>query len=396
MSDSVYLNDLGIVNALGCGQAEVRRNMLAGKAPGMRLQAAPVSGRTFFTGQVLAGLPSVPAEFAAYASHNTQLLLETLEQIKPTVLAALQRYTPDRIAVVMGSSTGGVAETEQAVRFHSQNGHLPEQFDYRQHEVGSSAEFVARYFGLTGPAYGISTACSSSGKVLASARSLLQQGYCDVVIAGGADSLCELTLQGFKSLEAVSDELCNPFSINRKGINIGEAAAVFVVSRERAGVRLCGVGESSDAWHMSAPEPGGDGAMRAMQAALADAGLEPAVIDYLNLHGTGTRLNDSMESHAVQRVLGSNCCASSSKPLTGHTLGAAGATEAGLCWLLLTSGNDREVIPHLYDGQFDPAFSKIRLCETALAASPVNTVMSNSFAFGGSNVSIILGRLHDA
>jgi 3-oxoacyl-[acyl-carrier-protein] synthase-1 len=231
--------------------------------------------------------------------------------------------------------------------------------------------------------------------VFASARGLIEQGLCDAVIVGGADSLCELTLNGFKALEALADERCNPFSSNRKGINIGEGAAIFVMSAEPHGVLMAGVGESCDAFHMTAPEPTGEGAQQAMRAALADAQLEASAIDYLNLHGTGTRLNDSMEGNAVYAVFGSHVLASSSKPLTGHTLGAAGAIEVGLCWLLLNNANVYEAVPHIYDGQFDPAFSKLTLCESAVTHVPVKFAMSNSFAFGGSNVSVILGRILD-
>jgi 3-oxoacyl-[acyl-carrier-protein] synthase-1 len=167
------------------------------------------------------------------------------------------------------------------------------------------------------------------------------------------------------------------------------------MSREPHGVLMAGVGESSDAFHMTAPEPNGEGALQAMQAALAEAQLEAASIDYINLHGTGTRLNDGMECNAVYSLFGSRVLASSSKPLTGHTLGAAGATEAALCWLLLNNANVYEAVPHIYDGQFDPAFSRITLCETATTRVPIKFAMSNSFAFGGSNVSVILGRILD-
>jgi 3-oxoacyl-[acyl-carrier-protein] synthase-1 len=256
-----------------------------------------------------------------------------------------------------------------------------------------SAEFIADYLQTKGPVYSISTACSSSGKVFASARGLLDQDLCDVVIVGGADSLCELTLNGFKALEALADERCNPFSSNRKGINIGEGAAIFLLSREPRGVLLAGVGESSDAFHMTAPQPQGEGAQQAMNAALTEAQLDAGAIDYINLHGTGTRLNDEMECNAVYSLFGSHVPASSTKPLTGHTLGAAGAIEAGLCWLLLNNANVCEVAPHIYDGEFDPAFNKLSLCETATTQGSVNFAMSNSFAFGGSNVSVILGRI---
>ena len=388
----VYLNELGIVNALGCGKAAVYHNMLAGNAPGMGPMTMPITQKTFYVGQVADALPAIPPALATFGSRNNQLILAALQQIEPAIQTALALYSAARIGVVMGSSTGGVAEAELAFAALNNKGSFPPDFNYRQQEIGVSAEFIADYFQTTGPIYSISTACSSSAKVLASARGLLDQDLCDAVIVGGADSLCELTLNGFKALDALSDERCNPFSSNRKGINIGEGAAIFLMSREPHGVLMAGVGESSDAFHMTAPEPKGEGALQAMRAALAEAQLDAESIDYINLHGTGTRLNDGMECNAVYALFGSRVLASSSKPLTGHTLGAAGATEAALCWLLLNNANVYEAVPHIYDGQFDPAFSKLTLCETAVTHVPVKFAMSNSFAFGGNNVSIVVAR----
>lgn len=392
MTAPVYLNDLGIACALGCGKSTVRRNMLAGTAPGMGPFAAPLTGRIFHVGQITEPLPALPPPLQMLASRNSQMILQAIQQIEPAVVAALGRYPAGRIGVVMGTSTSGVAGTELAIAALRHSGSLPLGYDYRQQEVGACAELIARHFHLKGPVYGISTACSSSGKVFASARGLIDAGFCDAVILGGADSLCELTLSGFKALDAVADERCNPFSLNRKGINVGEAATVFLMSREAQGVVLAGVGEASEAWHMSAPDPSGAGAQRAMQAALSDAGVEPSDIGYINLHGTGTRLNDAMESHAVYALFGATVPASSTKPLTGHTLGAAGATEAALLWLLLNDADAGAVIPHRYDGCADPALSPIHLCQDTRAPLPVTYAMSNSFAFGGNNVSVILGR----
>ncbi|MES2626117.1 MAG: beta-ketoacyl-[acyl-carrier-protein] synthase family protein [Pseudomonadota bacterium] len=391
----VYLNELGIINALGNSKDTVYHNMLAGNAPGMGLMTTAVTQKTFYAGQVVDELPSIPAELSNFGSRNNQLILAALSQIEAPIRTALEKYSPARIGVVMGSSTGGVAEAEVAFAELHNKGSFPDDFSYRQQEIGVSAEFIADYFQTRGPVFSISTACSSSGKVFASARGLIEQGLCDAVIVGGADSLCELTLNGFKSLEALSDERCNPLSSNRKGINIGEGAAIFLMSHEPYGVLMAGVGESSDAFHMTAPEPKGEGALQAMQTALTDAKLDASAIDYINLHGTGTRLNDGMECNAVYSLFGDHVLASSSKPLTGHTLGAAGATEAGLCWLLLNNANVYEVAPHIYDGQFDPEFSKLSLCESSVTKTPVKFAMSNSFAFGGSNVSVILGRLLD-
>lgn len=393
MTAPVYLNELGIICALGSGKTTVQRNMLTGEAPGMGCYTSPISGKTVFAGRVMDDLPEIPAALSALTSRNSRLLQAALRQIQDTIAVALRRYSAKRIGVVIGTSTSGVAETELALVALKAGGSFPPDYDYRCQEIGAAADFVAEYLGLEGPAYGISTACSSSGKAFASARGLIAHDLCDAVIVGGADSLCELTLKGFRSLDAMADECCNPFSSNRSGINVGEAAAVFLMSRDASGVRLAGVGESSDAHHMSAPDPSGEGARRAMQAALAEAKLDTSEIGYINLHGTATRLNDGMESHAIYALLGGTVPASSTKTLTGHTLGAAGALEAGLCWLLLQGDDPHLVIPHRYDGQYDPAFDKITLTESSVCKRAVNHVMSNSFAFGGSNVSLILSRL---
>jgi 3-oxoacyl-[acyl-carrier-protein] synthase-1 len=297
--------------------------------------------------------------------------------------------------VVLGTSTSGIAAGEAAFRECHREGGWPQAFDYRQQELGGLGEFAAEELHLSGPAYTIATACSSSGKVFATASRLINAGLCDAAIVGGADTLCGTTLNGFASLDAMSRGLCNPFSVNRDGINIGEGAAAFLLTREAAPVSLLGYGESSDAHHLSAPDPTGDGARAAMSAALAHAGLRPADISYINLHGTGTPLNDSMEGIAVHGLFGSELPCSSTKSMTGHMLGAAGACEAAFLWLALHPGYGLGSLPpHLWDGIADPAIPPINLISpgTALSATDRVAMMSNSFAFGGSNISLILGR----
>jgi len=252
------------------------------------------------------------------------------------------------------------------------------------------AVFLARYLGLRGPAYTVSTACTSSAKAFASARGLLRHDLCDAVLVGGVDSLCRLTINGFTALESTTTALSNPMSRNRCGINIGEGAALFLLTRDEAAVELLGIGESSDAHHISAPHPAGSGAEAAMRAALADAGLPASAVDYLNLHATATPRNDEMESRAVARVFPQGVAASGTKPLTGHTLGAAGATELAFCWLALRDGR---LPPHLWDGVVDPELPRLDLIggERHFARTRGRVCMSNSFAFGGSNASLLIG-----
>jgi 3-oxoacyl-[acyl-carrier-protein] synthase-1 len=260
--------------------------------------------------------------------------------------------------------------------------------------MGACAQFVADLLEVSGPVYGISTACSSGAKALATARRLLRADLCDAVVAGGVDTLCHLTVMGFSSLEAVSESPCNPFSQNRDGINIGEGAALFLVSLESGGVCLSGVGENSDAHHISAPEPSGASAARCMNAALDDAGIAAAAVDYVNLHGTATLLNDQMEALAMAQVFGPDTPCSSTKPFTGHTLGAAGAIEAGICWLSLVGDGDGWLPIHLWDGIRDPGLPALNLVSgQAGNGSLPRRVLSNSFAFGGNNIALVLERV---
>lgn len=268
---------------------------------------------------------------------------------------------------------------------------MPADYHYRQQEIGMAAEFLARYLRVDGPRYTISTACSSSAKVFASGERLMAANLCDAVIIGGCDSLCRLTVNGFDALSSLSVGICNPFSTNRDGINVGEGAALFLLTRVESPIRLAGVGESSDAYHMSAPDPTGNGAELAIRQAIEKAGAKPELIGYINLHGTATPKNDEMESRVVERVFGNETPCSSTKSQIGHTLGAAGAQEIGLCWLLLDEQNEQRRLPrHLWDGEADPELPVIALTAEKNYWER-GLFMSNSFAFGGSNVSVIIG-----
>ncbi len=383
---------MALVNALGFEHEAVLHQLISGDTGGMQRHHSQLMGQDFLVGKVTQELPTLPPPLSQHNTRNNRLVLHCLQQLNAP-LTRLSANTPrHRIGVVMGTSTSGIAEGERALTSQIQQDIFPDEFAYSQIQMSSPAEFIAQYLKLGGPAYSVSTACSSSGKVFASARSLIDNDLCDVVIVGGADSLCDMTLNGFNALEAVSPELCQPFSVNRKGINIGEGAALFIMSREPSEVALLGVGESSDAHHISAPQPQGLGAAQAMSMALQEAQLQPQDIDYLNLHGTGTALNDSMEAQAVVSSLNETTPCSSTKPLTGHTLGAAGATETAFCWLLLQQRQTSALALHQYDGQFDPALPTINLVSGQAPASPPRVAMSNSFAFGGNNVSVIIGQ----
>ena len=392
-SSSCYLNALGMLCTAGDSVSAVKQSLLSGQA-NLSTSDAYSTGQSVHLGLYQGGLPPVPLKDKKWHSRNNQFALAALNQIDSEVASAIDRYGAFRVGVIIGTSTSGIAESETAVQQWVRSGEVPDDYDYGMQEMGATAQFVARMLNVKGPVYGISTACSSGAKALAAARRLIRAGLCDAVIAGGVDTLCQLTVRGFSSLEAVSASRSNPFSKNRNGINIGEGAALFLVTSEVDGIEISGVGESSDAYHISAPEPSGAGAIRCMTKALNDAGVVAAEVDYVNLHGTATKLNDQMESLAIEEVFGLDTFCSSTKPFTGHTLGAAGAIEAGICWLALEAG-DGEFLPiHIWDGVRDPELPFINLVSAdSRLEKPLNYVLSNTFAFGGNNISLLLGRV---
>lgn len=394
---TAYLNALGVICALGRDKQAVARNLFAGDCSGMRRESGWVPERELPVAAVHGDLAPIPEALADQRSRNNQLLLEAALQIRDDIEQAIQTYGRERIGVVLGTSTSGIDEASRGLAHYIRDHQFPADYDYRQQELGAPANFLADWLQLSGPTYVISTACTSSARALMSARRLLDLGLCDAVLCGGVDSLCKLTLNGFSALEAVSDERCNPFSANRNGINIGEAAVLFVMSKERGagpGIALLGAGASSDAHHISAPEPSGRGALQSMQKALDQAHLQAGDISYLNLHGTATQHNDAMESLAVAALFAEGVPCSSTKPMTGHTLGAAGALEAAFCWLSLSADNpDHALPPHVWDGQPDPDLPPLKWVTASerLASIAPRYLMSNSFAFGGNNVSLIIG-----
>lgn len=396
------LSALGICCALGTCKSQVWQTAVAGSRAGMvwrddLLQAT----QPVVVGAVSGELPKLPAALMSQQSRNNSLAYCAYLQIAEEVAQLKQQYGAHRIAVVIGSSTSGIAEGEQALQQRLQNGNWPADYHYQKQEMVAPAHFIAAAAGVTGPAYVISTACSSSARALISAANLLTTGLADVVIVGGVDSLCRMTLQGFAALESVAAGFCQPFAAGRDGINIGEGAALFVMQRQ-ADVKACGkpqqlielagAGAAADAYHMSAPHPQGRGAEAAIRQALAQAGLNAADLGYINLHGTATPLNDAMESAVLQRLGADKVPASSTKSLTGHTLGAAGAIEAALCWLLLSDYNAPfDLLPQVRDKAPDPELPALNFVQPD-QRQKVSVCLSNSFAFGGNNAAVILRR----
>jgi 3-oxoacyl-[acyl-carrier-protein] synthase-1 len=346
---------------------------------------------------------TLPEPLTAYDCRNNRLALMALQQdgFEDAVNDAIARYGADRVAVFIGTSTSGTHQTELAYfERKTEESALPDWYQYREtHNVYSSADFISAYFGIKGISSVISTACSSSAKVFASAHRAIETGLCDVALVGGVDSLCLTTLYGFNSLQVISENICRPSDSERSGISIGEAAGFALVEKidpskndntgaDNQGYALLGYGESSDAYHMSTPHPEGEGAVLAMQTALTRAQLNPSDISYINLHGTGTEANDLAESAAVTTLFGDQLPCSSTKGWTGHTLGAAGIVEAIFSVLCL---RENWLPQSLNTKNVDERVKAGILTENT--ATDTRYVLSNSFGFGGSNCSLILGKL---
>jgi 3-oxoacyl-[acyl-carrier-protein] synthase-1 len=393
MKNMLFLNQLGMICPIGQTHGEIAQRLFDGESGVVSTQSYS-PGRTLPLGIVDVVLPSVDHLPPASRSRNNQLALAALAQIRPSVDEAIARYSKDRVGVIIGTSTSGIAESEAALLQHAKAGALPSHYHYSQQELGSPATVLASTLGITGPAYVHSAACASSAKALASAARLIRMGVCDAMLVGGVDSLCAFTVAGFASLDSVSEQRCNPLSANRNGINIGEGAALFLMTREPATVALHGWGESSDGHHMSAPDPSGAGAGLAISSALKRAGISAAQLDYVNLHGTATVQNDAMESRVIHELCGSQVAVSSTKPFTGHTLGAAGAIEAALCWLAMQDENaDGKFPPHLWDNVPDATLPALQIAKRgSKLGRHLRWTLSNSFAFGGSNAALIFGR----
>ncbi|ALM54479.1 3-oxoacyl-ACP synthase [Halomonas huangheensis] len=373
-----------MVCPLGDNLDDIAQRLFAGQR-GLRHSNAWRPEQPLPLGSVDTPLPDDSDWPAEHRSRNNRLLAAALQRLAPTLDSWRAANPAARMGVVMGTSTSGISETEHALKYRLAKGEWPDDFIYYRHELGAPADFVAWWCGVDGPAYTLSTACTSSARALASASRLIKAGVCDAVIAGGADSLCQLTVSGFSSLDAVSIDPCKPFSAARSGINLGEGAALFLVTGESGGIQLKGYGETSDAHHISAPRPDGSGAHDAMAAALQMGGVEPSRVDYLNLHGTATRQNDSMEALAVARLFPEGVPCSSTKSLTGHTLGACGALEAAFCWLAMAHGR---LPPHLDTP--DPELPSLSYSQGE--QREVRRTLSNAFAFGGNNIALLLEK----
>lgn len=390
-----YIAAVGAVNSLGKEMTEISHNLAL--SYNARHHLVERSGwllhdKQAWFGEASQQLACIPKQLAKFNSRNNQLIYTAYLQIEHAVDLAIKQFGKQKIAIIMGTSTSGIHEGDLAVKQHLQSNTLPNGYFYNQQELGDPASFLATLLDLKGPAYTISTACTSSARAIISGKRLIESGLVDAAIVGGADSFSRMPINGFLALESMSDKPCMPFAQARDGINIGEAGALFLLTKNASGdIAILGTGESSDAYHISAPHPQGIGAEKAMVNALQDAKLTPNDIGYINLHGTATPLNDQAESAAVYRVFhDSNAVCSSTKHLTGHTLGTAAATELAISYILMTQKialpqQDFSLSP------YDPNLAGIAMVtQKMILEQPI--IMSNSFAFGGNNASLIIGK----
>ena len=385
-----------IANSLGLGSAATLESLRTRRSGLFPCAFEDVDLETYIAKVGELDACRVRADLSVFDCRNNRLAQLCLEQdgFVDAITAAKNNYAGDRIGVFLGSSTSGILQAELAYRrLNPQTGVLPPDFHYAETlNTYSLAGFVSRYLGLHGPSFVVSSACSSSAKVFANAARMMAAGVCDAAVVGGVDSLCLSTLYGFNSLGLMSRFPCRPYDAERDGISIGEGAGFVLLERATAAntpgaMLLLGVGESSDAYHMSTPHPEGLGARLAMQRALASAGLQAREIDYINLHGTATKSNDASEGRAVADVFGDEVPCSSTKGWTGHLLGAAGITEAIISMLAVEQG----FVPGSMNTQrVDPAMAIDYRIENS--AGNIRRVLSNSFGFGGSNCSLVLGR----
>lgn len=389
--DALHISAMTLSCAAGTGLASIRQALAEGRS-GLRANDYPHCDLDTFIGRV-EGVEAIRlgGDLARFQCRNNQLAELALDQddFRAQAAGLVHRHGAGRVACVIGTSTAGISSTEQAFRHLDDEGEFrPEHILPWVHTPHTSAAFVAAALGLEGPVQTVSTACSSSAKVFATAARLIETGWADAAVVGGVDSLCLSVLYGFHSLELVSPQPCRPFDQARRGLNLGEAAGFALLERkpEQSLGRLLGWGETSDAHHMASPHPEGAGAIAAMRAALDGAGLQPGAIDYINCHGTATPMNDRIEAGALRTVFGTPPPAGSTKAWTGHTLGAAGITETVFSLLALNDG----YLPASLNCE-TPEDIAAEFILTEGRRQTVSTVMTNSFGFGGSNCTLVLG-----
>ena len=408
----LYLSKPGVMSCAGNNIEELWKSVTTGNQKNIKKVKA-CNDEEYFAARIADD--SLQASGARYDMKIMRIENAALEQIADDVLAVKERYGADRVAVCLGSCDNGTEFSLANHRKYFAEGEFPKDYNIEIQGADYVSTFVAEKFGLTGPAVTFATACSSSAGAIIKASEMIMGGVVDAAVVGGIDIASDTTLIGFSALEAVSSEITNPFSKNRHGITLGDGAAFFVLTKEPLSVvecpqggrietsstttvRLLGWGESADAYHMTSPDPSGAGAEKAIRRALEASKVATSEVGYINLHGTGTKFNDSMEGKAVAAIFGEKSVpVSTTKPVTGHTLGAAAALEAAICWKALVENqgkNDNIKLPlQVWDGERDEEIPELNIVDGKSGAAKGNLkiCLSNSFAFGGANACLVLG-----
>ena len=386
----IFLSKPGVISSAGTNIEELFASLVSGDQSGIK-QSKTFSGETFFAARI-DGSKLKPSS-GRLDMKIIRIEEAALNQISENIEKVKSKYGADRIAVCVGSCDNGTELSLAGHKKYFENGAFPEDYTIEMQGADYVSTSIAEKYGLKGPVCTFSTACSSSAGALIKAAELIKSGFCDAAVAGGIDIASDTTLVGFASLEAVSESITNPFSKNRSGITLGDGAAFFVLSKEpldesEPKICLLGYGESCDAHHMTSPDPSGIGAKKAIEKALSNAKIKPEEVDYINLHGTGTKFNDSMEVKAVDAVFGAcKVPCSTTKPITGHTLGAAGALELAICFAAITNN---VLPPQIWDGIFDEEMPKLNFINKNNDSHEVKICLSNSFAFGGANACLVI------
>ena len=412
----LYLSKPGVMSCAGNNIDELWNAVTTGCQSGIKKVTA-CNGEEYFAARINDAI--LQPSGGRYDMKIIRIENAALEQIADEVTAVREKYGADRIAVCIGSCDNGTEFSLANHRKYFAAGEFPKDYNIEVQGADYVATFIAEKFGLTGPAVTFATACSSSAGAIIKAAEMIMGGVVDAAVVGGIDIASDTTLIGFSALEAVSSEITNPFSKNRHGITLGDGAAFFVLSKEPLSsavvstgsttVKLLGWGESADAYHMTSPDPSGAGAEKAIRRALENSGVAAGDVGYINLHGTGTKFNDSMEAKAVAAIFGEagassdaqsvSVPVSTTKPVTGHTLGAAAALEAAICWKALVENKEKENIKlpaQVWDGERDEELPQLNIVDSKSGngdgeKKPLKVCLSNSFAFGGANACLVLG-----
>lgn len=384
--EAVPILAMGQISPLGRDAGEVRSALRAGRR-GLRRDHPDCPELGAPLGVVEGDLDPLPRDLEAFDTRCHRLLAAALVPLGPAVEKWKERVPTHRIGVVVGTSASGNRDLERHLASGAEG-----PYDYhRRQSFGAVAVVAARLLGVRGPAFTVSTACSSGAQAFLSAAGLIRSGRCDAVVAASVDALCRTTCFGFRSLGVMDPDFCRPFDGDRRGLNLGEGAAAFLLAGHRPTAwegpdfRLAGWGSCSEAHHMTAPDPEGEGAFRAMTEALSRAGLRPGDVGYVNAHGTATPANDGSESRGIVRALGARVPCSSTKGYTGHLLGAAAGVEAFVTMLALLD----EVLPRNLGIEDQDPEVQARILREDEAAPGIRFALSNSFAFGGNDVSLV-------